>query len=135
MLRRAPSYQKPGDPSLTSATSGGYGIIAVPFKPPTALGPKRTLALPARKLKAVSYKGQGGGDDSDSDAEGNPAKKGKFAMGNKEYGEDGVLGDMARWCNRKFPVFKPKERVTVFTKRYTNPDREELTISASAYLL
>ncbi len=117
MLRRAPIKQRPGDPAPTSATSGGYGIISAPFKPPTALASKRTLELPARKRKAVSYKGQGRGDDSDGDAEGNPSKKGKFAMGNKEYGEDGVLGDMARWCNRKFPVFKPKEKVTVFTKR------------------
>ena len=118
MLRRMPSNQRPGDPQPTSATCGGYGIVSVPFKAPTPLAPKRTLAVPARKRKAVSYKGQGGGDDgSDSDAEEVSAKKGKFAMGNKEYGEDGVLGDMAKWCSRKFPVFKPKDKSGVFIKR------------------
>ncbi len=128
MLRRAPVTQRPGDPALTSATSGGYGITSAPFKPPAALASKRILALPARKRKAVSYKGQGAGDDSDSDAEAIPSKKGKFAMGNKEYGEDGVLGDMGRWCNRKFPVFKPKEKITVFTKRYRSPHELRLTM-------
>lgn len=117
MLRRVPTGQRAGDPAPTSATSGGYGIISVPFKPPSALAPKRNVDMPSRKRKAVSYRGQGGGDDSGSDAEGNPAKKGKFAMGNKEYGGDGVLGDMARWCNRKFAVFKPKDKIGVFTKR------------------
>jgi DNA repair and recombination RAD54-like protein len=117
MLRRLP-LSKSGDQTPTSATSGGYGLVSAPFKAPTPLASKRELAIPARKRKAVSYKGQGGGgkDDEDSDDDGNVAKKGKFAMGNKEYGEDGVLGDMARWCNRKFPVFKPKEKTTVFTK-------------------
>ena len=121
MLRRLPPPQKGTDLQPTSATSGGYGIItSKPFKTPSALASTRQLALPARKRKAVSYKGQGGGkddDDDDSDADGKPAKKGRFEMGNKSYGEDGVLGDMAKWCIRKFPVFTPKERVGVFTKR------------------
>jgi DNA repair and recombination RAD54-like protein len=119
MLRRLPPTQRQGEQTPTSATSGGYGLVSKPFKAPTPLGPKRDTALPARKRKAVSYKEQGGGDDDedDDDADGNPNKKSKFAMGNKEYGEDGVLGDMARWCNRKFPVFKPKEKTTVFGKR------------------
>ena len=117
MLRRLPSNTRPGDPVPTTATSGGYGLVVKPFKAPSALGPKRDLALPARKRKAVSYKDQGGGgDDDDEDGDGNPAKKSKFAMGNKEYGEDGVLGDMAKWCNRKFDVFKPKESSGVFKK-------------------
>ena len=117
MLRRQPAGQRSGDPSPTSATSGGYGITSKPFKTPTSLGPKRDLAIPARKRKAVSYKDQGGNaDDSDEDVQ-NPAKKSKFAMGNKEYGEDGVLGDMAKWCNRKFPVFKPKEKEATFARK------------------
>lgn len=119
MLRRLPPPQRGGDQQPTSATSGGFGLIVKPFKAPSALASTRQLALPARKRKAVSYKGQGGGgddDDDDSDAEGKPSKKGKFEMGNKQYGEDGVLGDMAKWCNRKFPVFQPKEKTTVFTK-------------------
>ncbi|WVQ96659.1 hypothetical protein IAU59_003765 [Kwoniella sp. CBS 9459] len=122
MLRRVPSSQRPGDQQVTSATGAGFGIVTFKqFKPPSALTSKRETVLPARKRKAVSYKGQGGGDDSDSDAEGKPSKKGRFAMGNKEYGEDGVLGDMAKWCNRKFPVFAPKEKTTVFTKSFSIP--------------
>lgn len=118
MLRRLPP-SRTGDQTPTSATSGGFGIFtAKPFKTPSSSAPKRDLALPARKRKAVSYKGQGGGkDDDDSDDEGKVVKKGKFEMGNKVYGEDGVLGDMAKWCNRKFPVFEPKDKVGVFTKR------------------
>jgi DNA repair and recombination RAD54-like protein len=116
MLRRAPTTQRPGDQPVTSATSGGFGLVSKPFKAPTALKSSRESALPARKRKAVSYREKGGGkDDSDSDAE-NPKKKGKFEMGNKVYGEDGVLGDMAKWCNRKFPVFVPKEKGVAFTK-------------------
>ena len=117
MLRRLPISSRPGEQTPTSATSGGYGLISKPFKAPTPLGPKRDSALPSRKRKAVSYKEQGGGDDDGDDADCNPNKKTKYAMGNKEYGEDGVLGDMARWCNRKFPVFAPKEKTSVFGKR------------------
>ncbi|WVQ82964.1 hypothetical protein IAT38_005100 [Cryptococcus sp. DSM 104549] len=138
MLRRQPS-QRPGDPPLTSATAAGFGLVSKPFKAPTPSAPKRDLALPARKRKAVSYKEQGGGkDDDDSDADGKPSKKGKFAMGNKEYGEDGVLGDMAKWCNRKFPVFKPKEKGGVFTKTFSipvmyNPKSSEPIIHSLSY--
>lgn len=118
MLRR--TIQRPSEPPLTSATSGGFGIVATPFKIPKSSAPKRESTLPARKRKAVSYKEEGpcddGGDD-EYDNEGRPSKKGKFAMGNKEYGSDGVLGDMAKWCNRKFPVFQPKDKSGVFTKR------------------
>lgn len=117
MLRRAPVTQRPGDPNVTSATSGGFGIVAKPFKTP-ALANKRDTVLPPRKRKQVSYKGQGGGNDSDSDEESKAQKKGRFEMGNKSYGEDGVLGDMAKWCNRKFDVFKPKEKGTVFKRRF-----------------
>lgn len=117
MLRRIPQGSKAGEQQPTSATSGGFGLISKPFKAPTPLGPKRQLDLPSRKRKAVNYKDAGGDGDDDGEAEGNPSKKGKFAMGNKEYGEDGVLGDMARWCNRKFPVFAVKEKGSVFTKK------------------
>ncbi|WWC70738.1 uncharacterized protein I206_104689 [Kwoniella pini CBS 10737] len=122
MLRKAPSTSRSGDPPVTSANGAGFGIVTFKaFKPPSALASKRESALPARKRKAVSYKGQGGGNDSDSDEDGKPSKKGRFAMGNKEYGEDGVLGDMAKWCNRKFPVFAPKEKTLVFTKNFSIP--------------
>jgi DNA repair and recombination RAD54-like protein len=120
MLRRLPPPIKGSDQQPTSATSGGFGITSKPFKAPSALASTRQLAIAPRKRKAVSYRGQGGGKDDDddgSDEDGKPAKKGKFEMGNKCYGEDGVLGDMAKWCNRKFPVFKPKEKGGVFTKR------------------
>lgn len=124
MLRRLPQ-SRPGDPPVTSAGAGGFGIISKPYKKPSALAPTRQLALPARKRKAVSYKDQGGGDkdDDDSDAsdgEGSKKKKGKFEMGNKVYGDDGVLGDMAKWCNRKFPVFEKKDRTIVFAKGYVS---------------
>lgn len=120
MLRRLPTSQRPGDQTPTTATSGGFGLISRPFKAPTPLGPKRDLALPARKRKAVSYKDAGGdGDENDPDADTDDhvAKKIKYAMGNKEYGADGVLGGMGKLCNRKFAVFKPKEKTTVFAKR------------------
>lgn len=118
MLRR--TIQRPSEPPLTSATSGGYGIVSTPFKVPKSSAPKRESALPARKRKAVSYKEEGsfdGSGDYEDNNEGRASKKGKFAMGNKEYGSDGVLGDMAKWCNRKFPVFQPKDKSGVFTKR------------------
>jgi DNA repair and recombination RAD54-like protein len=118
MLRRLPQ-SRPGDQPVTSATSGGFGLVSKPYKAPSALAPTRTLAIPGRKRKAVSYKEQGGGkDDGDGDAsDGEGAKKkGKFEMGNKVYGDDGVLGDMAKWCNRKFPVFEKKDRTIVFAK-------------------
>jgi DNA repair and recombination RAD54-like protein len=107
MLRRLPQ-SRPGDQPVTSATSGGFGLVSKPYKAPSALAPTRTLAIPGRKRKAVSYKEQGGGkDDGDGDAsDGEGAKKkGKFEMGNK-----------AKWCNRKFPVFEKKDRTIVFAK-------------------
>ncbi|KAK4687036.1 DNA repair and recombination protein RAD54 and RAD54-like protein, partial [Tremellales sp. Uapishka_1] len=122
MLRRIPTSSKPGDPPVSSATSGGFGFISKPFKAPSSLSSRRESALPSRKRKAVSYREEGGGnDDNDGDAEGSPNKKLKYAMGNKEYGEDGVLGDMAKWCNRKFPVFQVKAKDQVFTKSFSIP--------------
>ena len=120
MLKRAPKTQRAGDPQLTSATSGGFGIIvSKPFKTPTPLAPRRDSNLPARKRKAVSYKEDGGGGDDGNDGytDDGANKKSKYAMGNKEYGEDGVLGGMGKWCNRKFPVFAPKERDGVFKQK------------------
>lgn len=123
MLRKLPQ-SRPGEAPVTSATSGGFGILSKPFKKPTPLGSTRQLALPGRKRKAVSYKedGDGGGDDKDgyTDTDGGEGSrkkmKGTFEMGNKIYGDDGVLGDMAKWCNRKFPVFEKKDKITVFAK-------------------
>ncbi|ODO10107.1 hypothetical protein I350_02335 [Cryptococcus amylolentus CBS 6273] len=124
MLRKP--IQRPGEPPIATATSGGFGIVSKPFKVPKSSAPTRESALPSRKRKAVNYKDQGGGDDDgDGDADGKANKKskfeGKFAMGNKEYGSDGVLGNMAKWCNRKFPVFEPKEKTVAFTKTFSIP--------------
>lgn len=123
MLRRLPTT-KGGDPPITSATSGGFGIVSKPFKSPgAALANKRTTVLPARKRKQVNYKemGDGGADDGDGEAaindDGSPKKKMRFEMGNKVY-EDGVLGGMAKWCTRKFPVYSPKDKGTVFAKTW-----------------
>lgn len=120
MLRRLPPSKPGGEPAITSATSGGFGIVVKPFRPPTsALASKHTTVLPPRKRKAVSYKEMGDGtDDGEAviDENGSPKKKMRFEMGNKVY-ENGVLGDMAKWCTRKFPVFEPKEKTTVFAKR------------------
>ena len=76
----------------------------------TACSSSRWQFTLARKRKAVSYKEQGGGDDDgkDGDADGGVSKKSKYAMGNKEYGEDGVLGGMGKWCNRQFPSLRAK---------------------------
>lgn len=111
MLRRINKTSN-GDPPVTSATSGGFGIVSSPFKRP-ALANRRTTALPersARKRKQVSYKDMGdGGDDGEAVIDGDsPKKKMRFEMGNKVY-DNGVLGDMAKWCTRKFPVYAVKE--------------------------
>jgi len=125
MLRRAPANSKQGELAVTSATRSGFGLVLKPFKAPTPLAPKRDLAIPGRKRKHVSYKeqGGGGGDENDPDAviddeDGGVKKKIKFEMGNKVYGEDGVLGGMGKWCNRKFPVFIVKEKTGIFSKSY-----------------
>lgn len=120
MLRRAPSSYKSGDQNPTKATSGGFGIISKPFKAPTPLVAKRHVDLPSRKRKAVNYKDAGGDrddeNDENADPDGGPNKKAKYAMGNKEYGDDGVLGGLGAVCMRKFPVFVVKEKTTVFGK-------------------
>lgn len=121
MLRRAPAGYKSSDQNPTSATSGGFGIISKPFKAPTPLAAKRHVDLPGRKRKAVNYKDAGGdkddaGDENARPDEGGPSKKVKYAMGNKEYGDDGVLGGLGAVCMRKFPVFAVKEKTATFGK-------------------
>jgi DNA repair and recombination RAD54-like protein len=112
MLRRINKTSN-GDSPITSATSGGYGIVSSPFKRPALLNKRTTSALPeraARKRKTVSYKDMGdGADDGEAVIDGeSPKKKLRFEMGNKVY-ENGVLGDMGKWCNRKFPVYAVKD--------------------------
>ena len=121
MLRRAPPSFKGSDQNPTSATSGGFGIISKPFKAPTAA--KRHVDLPSRKRKVVNYKDAGGDRDDAGDKNADPSgdgpgasKKVKYAMGNKEYGDDGVLGSLGAICMRKFPVFSVKEKTIVFGK-------------------
>jgi DNA repair and recombination RAD54-like protein len=122
MLRRI-NKSVNGDSSITSATSGGFGIVSSPFKAP--LAKTRTVSgLPeraARKRKQMSYKDMGDGtDDGDAVIDGSPKKKMRFEMGNKVY-ENGVLGDMAKWCNRKFPVYVPKGLGVVRNKSFSIP--------------
>lgn len=114
MLKRLPPGTKQGDSAIVSATSGGYGIVSKPFRPPSILGSRRTTELPARKRKQVSYKEMGDGHD-DGEADLPEKKKMRFEMGNKVY-EDGVLGGMAKWCNRKFPVYQAKDPIAIFAQ-------------------
>lgn len=122
MLRRPVQSQRPGEQVAQTATAGGFGIISRPFKAPTPLAPKRHTELPSRKRKAVSYK-DAGGDVSGSDAENeepdskrNKGGKG-YAMGNKEYDDNGVLGGMGKLCMKKYPVFALKSRGSFLPKR------------------
>lgn len=102
------------------------------FKPPSLANLRSTRTAAAddksgagRKRKRVNYKEDGQADatgDGDANGDGSDGegakKKGKtYSMGNKEYGIDGVLGDMGKWCNRKFPVFEVKPKEVIFTKK------------------
>ncbi len=121
MLRRVPSTSSANDGDTTSLSlRTGFGLIpAKPFKVPTSAAPARSSVLPPRKRKRVSYKEDGQDDkENDEDASDGEKKKGsRFTMGNKEYGADGVLGDMARFCNRKFPTFVVKPKEQIFSKQ------------------
>lgn len=133
MLRRIPSSKSNnGDPQVVTVTGGGFSTPTFKaFKPPSLANPRSTRgkeneqASAGRKRKRVTYKEDGQGDatgDGDanggSDSEDGGKKKGKtYSMGNKEYGTDGVLGDMGKWCNRKFPVFEVKPKEVLFTKK------------------
>lgn len=121
MLRRIPSSSSAsnGDPNSLSLRTG-FGVIpSKPFKVPTSAVAARSSVLPPRKRKRVSYKEDGQDDkENDEDASDGEKKKGsRFTMGNKEYGPDGVLGDMARFCNRKFPKFEVKPKEQIFSKQ------------------
>ena len=121
MLRRIPatSSASNGDPNSLSLRTG-FGVIpAKPFKVPTAAIVARASVLPPRKRKRVSYKEDGQDDkENDGDASDDEKKKtSRFTMGNKEYGPDGVLGDMGRFCNRKFPTFVVKPKEQIFSKQ------------------
>jgi DNA repair and recombination RAD54-like protein len=133
MLRRIPSSKSNnGDPQVVTVSGGGFSAPTFkPFKPPSLANARSTRnkenenAAAGRKRKRVNYKEDGQGDaagdgdaNGDSDGENGGKKKGKtYSMGNKEYGVDGVLGDMGKWCNRKFPVFDVKPKEVLFTKK------------------
>lgn len=133
MLRRIPSSKSNnGDPVVVTVSGGGFTAPTFkPFKPPSLANARSTrnkeneTAGAGRKRKRINYKEDGQGDavgdgdaNGDSDGEESEKKKGKtYSMGNKEYGADGVLGDMGRWCNRKFPVFEVKPKEVLFSKK------------------
>ena len=133
MLRRIPSTKSNnGEPVVVTVSGGGFTAPTFkPFKPPSLANARSTRnkendnAVAGRKRKRVNYKEDGqedaagdGDANGDSDGEDGGKKKGKtYAMGNKEYGADGVLGDMGKWCNRKFPVFEVKPKEMLFTKK------------------
>ncbi|KAJ9107838.1 hypothetical protein QFC19_002744 [Naganishia cerealis] len=139
MLRRLPSHKsKSGEPQVITVSGGGFNVPTFkPFRPPSLANPRATRnaasddkSTTGRKRKRVNYKeagqadaaGDGDADGAGSDDEGGPKKKGKtYSMGNKEYGIDGVLGDMGKWCNRKFPVFEVKPKEVIFTKNFAIP--------------
>ena len=54
-------------------------------------------------------------NDDPDDRGGKKAKSGSgngkgYAMGNKEYDDNGVLGNFGKLCMRKFPVFEVKTK-------------------------
>jgi DNA repair and recombination RAD54-like protein len=132
MLRRMPSNSgKKGEPSPLTAGGGGFGTPTFkPFRTPSFNTPTPTRSSSitgGRKRKRISYKEDGqaddkendkdnhAGSDSDDDVRGRKKKNSSYTMGNKEYGADGVLGDMGRLCNREFPVFAVKNKELVFS--------------------
>jgi DNA repair and recombination RAD54-like protein len=135
MLKRIPSHKSTsGDPQVVTLTGGGFSMPTFKaFKPPSLANSRSTRTAAAdvdksgagRKRKRVNYKEDGQADaaeDGDANGDGSDGeggkKKGKtYSMGNKEYGIDGVLGDMGKWCNRKFPVFEVKPKEVIFTKK------------------
>jgi len=84
--------------------------LTTPFKCPGSAAPKRVTALPPRKRRKVSYK-DASADDCDDDSGFKPDG------GNGEDRE--VLGNLQ--VNKAFPVFKPKDKDTVFRARFAVP--------------
>lgn len=122
MLRTLPATNKGSEQRAQTAKAAGFGIPSFKnVRLPTVKKAAPTRETSGRKRKRISYKEDGQedrendkthGDGSGSDDE-QPKKKG-FSMGNKEYGADGVLGGMGKWCNRKFPTFEVKDKDSVF---------------------
>lgn len=79
--------------------------LTTPFKCPGSAAPTREAALPPRKRRKVSYK------DTDVDSDGGDS----FSLDSERE----VLGNLQ--VNRAFPVFKPKDKDTVFRARFAVP--------------
>jgi DNA repair and recombination RAD54-like protein len=119
---------KKGDQTPTKASGGGFGTPTFkPFRTPSFNTPTPTRSGGnQRKRKRISYKEDGQADDKENDGDANGSdsddggkkkkKNSSFSMGNKEFGADGVLGDMGRLCNREFPVFEVKAKEMVFSR-------------------
>lgn len=123
MLRRVPSNSaRAGEPVSLTMTGGGFGMpVSKPFKVPTAQVSRGRSGgdadLPARKRRKISYKEDGQDDDKENDpdaVEAGGRKGSSYKMGNKEYDENGVLGGMAKFCQRKFPKFEVQAKEVVF---------------------
>ncbi|KAL9090802.1 MAG: hypothetical protein Q9159_001743 [Coniocarpon cinnabarinum] len=123
---RPPTSQKPI--RLYGSTPQNADRLVRPFKCPgsayAALN-QRTSDKPARKRRKISYAGADGGKGSDDEDGG--------------YTNDDRLALATRDINR-FPVFKPKDKDTIFRKRFSLPfiDKaraEEYCTSRSAPLL
>ena len=75
-----------------------------PFKCPGSATATRVSAKPARKRRKIDYSGAGG-EDGESD---------------KPYSNEDRLALATRDANR-FPVFKPKDKDTLFKAKFTIP--------------
>lgn len=84
--------------------------LTTPFKCPGSAAPKRETAIPPRKRRKVSYK------DADLDGTGDDADA-SFAPTDDTERES--LGNLH--LNKSFPVFKPKDKNTVFRSRFAVP--------------
>lgn len=90
--------------------------INQPFKPP-AVAISAERLQPQRKRKRVSYKGQQGGEDSDSETEAARKKKKKKDDRDGNYhNEEELLAAV-----KKYPVFKPKPFDQVGGRRFSMP--------------
>lgn len=84
--------------------------LTTPFKCPSASAPKRETAIPPRKRRKVNYK--------DADADGNTGDDDSFAPGDDSEQRE-IFGNLQ--VNKAFPVFKPKDKESVFRARFSVP--------------
>lgn len=90
-----------------SATTDTLTKLVKPFKCPGSAPQTRQLAIPARKKRKVSYKGQ----------DGNGSDDGEFVKDSEE--KRTPLGNLEK--NKAFPVFKAKDKDTMFRQRFAVP--------------